>query len=353
MSDSTESMAIPSAAADGTAATTAPLSLRAAVREAPARHASRLHRRRRRPRDPHPRHSDGAGDDHGERVRGLRRVLRLQARGERRRDRRSHRIVDRDRVRARHGSGDRDLGDGRASHGRARSRGRGTRRDAGDSPGARAVARARRVRRHFRAAGAARHGRVARRHRAGYWLRPRHARRQRDDRHALSHQRRLPRCGRRGDRDARAVARQRDQHRARTVFDLRPRSVPAARRDRRGGRHEHRPRHRRAVRALESLEAGIARRHPRAPSQDRTGVDRQAAPARVVGGAAVSDRDGQLDRVRANSVELRQRHARRIHDRHSRHHVHAASRRPASPTPRRRWSGRHSARGSPSGPRPR
>ena len=76
----------------------------------------------------------------------------------------------------------------------------------------------------------------------------RHARRQRDDPPAVPHQRHLPRRGRRGDRDARALARQRDQHRARAAAHLRRRPVPRARRHGRGGRDDHRARNRGAVR---------------------------------------------------------------------------------------------------------
>ena len=70
------------------------------------------------------------------------------------------------------------------------------------------------------------------------------------DRHAaVPDQRRLPRRRRRGDRDARAVARQRAQHRARAVLHLRARPVSRAGRRRRGGGDEHRPRQRRHLSA--------------------------------------------------------------------------------------------------------
>ena len=78
--------------------------------------------------------------------------------------------------------------------------------------------------------------------RDGVDVRARDARRQRHRADAVPGQRHLPRRRRCGDRDARALVRQRDQHHARPVPDLRPGSVSGARRDRRGGGDDHRPR---------------------------------------------------------------------------------------------------------------
>ena len=71
---------------------------------------------------------------------------------------------------------------------------------------------------------------------------------------------------------------------------------------------------------------------------------------RVVGGVSDADRHGQLDRADASRGDVRQQRARRLHDRHSRDHLRAACRPPVSPTPRRRWSVRHSAQRSRSAP---
>ena len=61
----------------------------------------------------------------------------------------------------------------------------------------------------------------------GTLVHARHARRQRHDHHAVRDQRDFPRRGRRGDRHARALAGERDQHSARAVSDLWTRTVPA------------------------------------------------------------------------------------------------------------------------------
>ena len=71
-----------------------------------------------------------------------------------------------------------------------------------------------------------------------------HARRQRHGPPAVPAERRVPRIRRCGDRDARAVARQRAQYRARPVLHLRPRTVSAARRHGRRDRDEYRAGHR-------------------------------------------------------------------------------------------------------------
>ena len=76
----------------------------------------------------------------------------------------------------------------------------------------------------------------------GLEIHRRHARRQHRHRAPLPHQRDLPGRGRRGDRDARPLARERDQPRARPVSHLRLGSVPGARRHGRGRRDDDGPR---------------------------------------------------------------------------------------------------------------
>ena len=87
-----------------------------------------------------------------------------------------------------------------------------------------------------------------------------HARRQRHGVHDLPDQRDLPRRRRRGDRDAHVVARERAQHRARSVLHLRLGPVPRAGRDGCGRRHQHRPRRRRALSAV--APGGPQQPHP-------------------------------------------------------------------------------------------
>ena len=122
------------------------------------------------------------------------------------------------------------------------------------------------VRRGVCAGIAAVHGRVAGRRRQRV-VHHGHARRQRRDHDAVSHQRGVPGRGRRGDRDARAVDRQRDQHLSRSVPDLRPRSVSEARHHRRRGGDDDGPRHRRARAAVRAVAAARAGHDPaRAPA---------------------------------------------------------------------------------------
>ena len=169
-----------------------------------------------------------------------------------------------------------------------------------------------------------------------------------DDRHAVPDQRDLPRRGRRGDRDARALVGERDQHRARAVPDLRARSVPAARRHRRGGRDEHRPRHGRAVRAVSRLLKPGSRIdiHTRHLKLDPALIG-EAAAARVVGGAAVADRHGQLDRARCGCCRPSAATCSPATRSAFASSCSRCCRRRASRTPRRRWSVRRSARSKP------
>ena len=118
-------------------------------------------------------------------------------------------------------------------------------------------------RRDLRADAARADGRVARR--AGERVvHDRRARRQRRDHDAVSHQRGVSRRRRRGDCDAGAVDRQRDQYLPRSVPHLRSRAVSGARRHRRRGRDHHRPRDRRAGAVVLPDPAG---RTPRDPSR--------------------------------------------------------------------------------------
>ena len=85
-------------------------------------------------------------------------------------------------------------------------------------------------------------GAPAVRDRRGLGLHGLDAGRQRLDHAAVPDQRDLPRRRRRDRRDALALARERRQHRARPLPDLRARPVPRARRDGRRDRHDDRPR---------------------------------------------------------------------------------------------------------------
>ncbi len=107
-------------------------------------------------------------------------------------------------------------------------------------------------------------GRVAGGDRIGQRVHARDARRQRHGRPAVPDERGVPRVRRCGDRDARAVARQRAEHRARPLLHLRARAVPEARRRRRRGRDEHRPGDRGAVPDRDARpRSGPAPRHAR------------------------------------------------------------------------------------------
>ena len=120
------------------------------------------------------------------------------------------------------------------------------------------LARARDRRSDLRAVVARAHGRVAGRSRHRQRVHARDARRQRVDPVAVPDQRHLPRRGRCAAVDAHAVARERDQHRARTVSDLRARAVSQAWRYRRRDRDHDRAQHGRAVRARRSSSGRAA-----------------------------------------------------------------------------------------------
>ena len=104
----------------------------------------------------------------------------------------------------------------------------------------------------------------------GSTVHARHARRQRVDPAAVPDQRNLSRRRRRAAVDAHALARERDQHRARTVSDLRARAVPSARRHRRRDRDDDRAKHGRAVRARAVLPAQWPGAHPSPASDARS-----------------------------------------------------------------------------------
>ena len=144
------------------------------------------------------------------------------------------------------------------------------------------LARRRRRRRHrhpLRAAAAPADGRRRQASSStGIAVRARDDRRERRRHAAVPHQRRLSRRRRRRHRDARAVDRQRHQHHARAVPDLRPRPVPATRRHGRGHRHEHRPLDRRADSDLLPHAQGR-------PPQDPVAA-RQARSRRSCGGSS-------------------------------------------------------------------
>ena len=122
------------------------------------------------------------------------------------------------------------------------------------------------------------------------------------------------------------VARQRHQHRPRAVLHLRARAVSGAGRHRRGGRDQHRARH---ARCVVSARHARARQRPRAPGRRHLRLDllADAERAAAVGIRHVPDPDrhGELRRPGAHPVGLRQRRARRLHDRHPRHHLRAAA----------------------------
>ena len=274
-----------------------------------------------RPIDPHPRHSHGARDGDGERLRRLRRLLRRQARRRRRRDGRTHRVAAAPSstrwrwglaigvtatVARRTGEKDPDGAARTAVQGIAL----GTRRRDG----------ARRRRRHARAAAArASMGASPERRRDRRHVHARDARRQREHPAALSDQRHLPRRGRRRDRDAHALAGERDQHRARTVPDLRARTVSAA--GRRPARRSRRPwggasaccSLRRSSCAATAASSSIAITCGSTSSL-------MAAAGQAVGDGHVPDahRHGELDRPGAPDRDVRQRRAGRLHDRDAR-----------------------------------
>ena len=136
----------------------------------------------------------------------------------------------------------------------------------------------------------------------------------------------LPRRGRRGDRDAGALAREHHQHRAGSAAHLRRGPVSQARRHRRGDRDDDRPLDRRDSTpwcACSAMRAGCRsrRRHLRLDF----GVMRQILDLSGSAHAAEPDRHGELDRAGADPRRLRQRRARRLHHRGAAHHLRAAA----------------------------
>ena len=207
--------------------------------------------------------SDGRRDGDGVDLRRRRRLLGRAPRRGRGRHRRPDRVDAHDHLHGRDGAVDRRDRAGGAADRRAGPRRRGARRRAVDP------ARPRRRRRDRAGDGAQCRPAAPR-----SWARPRsssrtgrgftthHARRQCDRPAAVPAERGIPRRRRRGDRHARAGARQPAQHRARPVLHLRARSVSGAGGRGRGRGHQHRPRHRRA------LSGRHARPRPR-PREDR------------------------------------------------------------------------------------
>ena len=214
-----------------------------------ARLAPRLHVAAARPRDPAARHPDGARDGRWSRSSRVADIFWVvEARPRRGRDRRAHRVDADDHLCGRDGPRDgRDARSSRAASARRiptaprappcrRSRSASRWRSSSASS-------ARSSRRALLAAMGASPAVVA----IGAGFTRVMLGGSVDGPAAVPDQRHLPRRGRRGHRDAHAVARQRHQHRARPVPDLRAGAVPAARRHGRGRRDDDRPRHRRAV----------------------------------------------------------------------------------------------------------
>ena len=141
------------------------------------------------------------------------------------------------------------------------------------------------------------------------------------------------------------VARQRAQHRARAVLHLRPRAVSRAGRRRRGGRRPTSGAAPRCSTSSSTLARGARARRTSARATSGSTSRRCARSLRLSGTGHVPDPDrhGELDRAGAHPLGVRQRRARRLHDRHPHHHLRAAARRAASATPPRRWSARTSA----------
>ena len=158
------------------------------------------------------------------------------------------------------------------------------------------------------------------RDRDGQLVHASHARRKRHHHHAVRDQRDLPRCRRRRHRHARVVVGECNQHSARSVFDLWLGTVPEARRDRRGGRDDHRSRNGRAVRAQPTAQAWFANRHPSASSSSRPAADWTTDSHRMVGRGPDADRYVQLDRPHTHSLNLRQQRVGWVHDRHPTDH---------------------------------
>ena len=244
----------------------------------------------RRPRDRAARGPDGARDGDGVALRGRRRLLRLAARRRRGGDgRRSPSRCSPSSTRWRWGSASAPRRWWPAASARRTRRARRRRRCRRSllGPGRRHVLGV--GRRAHRAAAARADGRDAVDDRVVAGLYAGDAGRQRHRHAAVPDQRDLPRRGRRGDRDAGALARERDQHRAGSLPDLRARAVPRAGRDRRGGGHHHRPRHRGGASQLWMLSRPaaaawhLARRHlALVPARDveRVPAERRRASCR-------------------------------------------------------------------------
>ena len=209
-----------------------------------SRIADRLHDGAHRARGDHARRPDGDGDGDGVDLRRRRRVLGRASRRQCRRHGRSDRVDADDDLHGRDGSVDRRDGARVASHRPAGCRRRVARGRAVDPARGHRRGADRRSGRAARVEPAARDGRVARGDPLGAPVHAGHARRQRHRGAAVPDQRGVPRVGRRGDRDAGAVARQPAEHRARALFHLRARAVPRARGRRRRRRDQHRARER-------------------------------------------------------------------------------------------------------------
>ena len=140
--------------------------------------------------------------------------------------------------------------------------------------------------------------------------------------------------------------------------DPRRRPVAGARHQGRGDRDDDRPQHRRGVRPEPAVPARRAGGAARPALRARPRAHRARRAAVVVGDGAGVHRHGELDRPRADPRGLRQRRARRLHDRHPHRDLRAAALvRPGQrrgddggPGARRGQAGARGARGVDRGP---
>ena len=139
----------------------------------------------------------------------------------------------------------------------------------------------------------------------------------RRDHHALSEQRDLSGSGRCGDRDAAAVGVEHPQPDFRPVFDLRPGTVSAARRDGRCAGDLLRAQHRRALPVLPAAARNGAHSCAGAASAVESRSAVAAAAGVADGNSAIHDCECELDRAGANYLALRSGGGRGLHGRHS------------------------------------
>ncbi len=193
---------------------------------------------------------DGAGDGAGIAVRGGRHFLGRTPRGERHGNGGPHRVdAEPDLLRG-HGLELVDHRHGGAAHWREKSRRRGRCRRAGNRSRADGLGRDRPPVRNICAEPAAPDGSVAGDRRNRQQLHQNLPGRKFCSTSALSQQRYLPRCWRRGHCHASALGLEHHQPGARSLPDLWLGTVPALRRNRRGFGNAHRAQHRRALPVL-------------------------------------------------------------------------------------------------------